>query len=344
MGEEISYGDDAADEANCYSNRQKLCCQRYITCMSILSFIIGLLLAVYGYMSIDGATVTPEVGSYQTEFTVEADTVLAYMCMAGGMLAIVIALLGCLTAYCTNPCVSCPFGLLAFIIALLCFAVAGMVFASDTASQLYDDVCNVPVTFMDAEAEPITGTAYMQEQYGAVVDDVMCTDECACDDATLNLSGIMALDDAELAEFGAVGRMAADSSLSLIPLSDASDGGSLTIYNECYEHYVEVTESAFVDEGEDAQWQEFVTNGGYEYMSALEADYNCASICYQPLFYLSRSIEESPVEQECVTAFINTVSGNMGVGVVAIVTGLLLLSACIGSVPLCTGFAKGNAQ
>jgi hypothetical protein len=55
------------------------------------------------------------------------------MCIAGGILAVVIAILGCLTARCKNFLVTCPFGLIAFIVAILAFAVAGAIFASDTA-------------------------------------------------------------------------------------------------------------------------------------------------------------------------------------------------------------------
>lgn len=146
MGEEVVYDESAPDEGNCYSNRQKACCKKFITGVAILSFIIGLVLAVYGYLSIDGAEATPEVGEYSTEFTVEANAVVAYMCIAGGILAIVIGLLGCLAAYCMNPLVTCPFGLVAFLVAILAFAVAGAVFASDTTSQLYQDACEQPLS------------------------------------------------------------------------------------------------------------------------------------------------------------------------------------------------------
>lgn len=88
---------------------------------------------------------TPEIGEYTTEFTVEANAFVAYMCIAGGILAIVIGILGCLTAYCMNPLVTCPFGLVAFLVAILAFIVAGAVFASDTTAQLYQDVCETPL-------------------------------------------------------------------------------------------------------------------------------------------------------------------------------------------------------
>ena len=77
-------------------------------------------------------------------------------------------------------------------------------------------------------------------------------------------------------------------------------------------------------------------------MEKLEEDYKCASICYKPLFYLKSEIKDSPVEKECVEAFIDKYSGNMGVGIVAIVTGLVLLSACIGSVPLCSSYSSDS--
>lgn len=113
----------------------------------------------------------------------------------------------------------------------------------------------------------------------------------------------------------------------------------MTIYSD--ECYTDVVRPQAENSNDGSALKEFVTNGGYDYMSQLEEDYSCASICYKPLFYLTKSIEEAPVEKECVSAFIEAYAGNMGVGIVAIVTGLVLLSACIGSVPLCTGFATG---
>lgn len=79
-------------------------------------------------------------------------------------------------------------------------------------------------------------------------------------------------------------------------------------------------------------------------MKDLEKKFKCASICYKPLFYLSRPLTDGAPESECVEAFINEYAGATGVGVVAIVTGLTLLFAAFGSIPLCSDFASGTGM
>lgn len=80
-------------------------------------------------------------------------------------------------------------------------------------------------------------------------------------------------------------------------------------------------------------------------MESFENQYKCAGLCYTPLFYLTRPLTDGPPTQSCDTAFINSVTGNAGVGGVAIVTGLVLLSMFVGSIPLCSGFASdGDAM
>lgn len=85
--------------------------------------------------------------------------------------------------------------------------------------------------------------------------------------------------------------------------------------------------------------QQFFVNGGFEFLKSFETQYKCAGLCYTPLFYLSKPLTDGPPTQSCDTAFINAVAGNTAVGGVAVVTGLILLSVFVGSIPLCSGYA-----
>lgn len=63
---------------------------------------------------------------------------------------------------------------------------------------------------------------------------------------------------------------------------------------------------------------------------------NCASLCYQPLFYLSRNISQGSPSSECLSATLSNYKNSYGVGVIAIIAAFLLLSGGIAGVPLCT--------
>lgn len=79
-------------------------------------------------------------------------------------------------------------------------------------------------------------------------------------------------------------------------------------------------------------------------MKDLETKYKCAGVCYKPLFYLTKPLTEGAPEAECVETFIKEYAGATGVGIVAIVTGLTLLFASFGSIPLCSDFASGTGM
>lgn len=79
-------------------------------------------------------------------------------------------------------------------------------------------------------------------------------------------------------------------------------------------------------------------------MKDLETKYKCAGVCYKPLFYLTKPLTEGAPEAECVDTFIKEYAGATGVGIVAIVTGLTLLFASFGSIPLCSDFASGTGM
>ena len=90
--------------------------------------------------------------------------------------------------------------------------------------------------------------------------------------------------------------------------------------------------------------KEFFKKGGYEFMTQLETDYKCASMCSVPLFYLTLDISKGKPEQECTKAIIEEVTGKTLVAVICILTGVILLCAMVCSFPLCTGFENAHAK
>ena len=92
-----------------------------------------------------------------------------------------------------------------------------------------------------------------------------------------------------------------------IDFQPAGDGVFGT-YNECYESYIKEGEANFPDSG-DEEWKEFVQNGGFDFLESIEEEFDCAGICYSPLFYMTKDISNAPVTQGCVEAFIERAKG-----------------------------------
>lgn len=51
-----------------------------------------------------------------------------------------------------------------------------------------------------------------------------------------------------------------------------------------------------------------------------------------------------PVQQGCVESFIEWGKETQGVGAVGIITGIILWMAAIGSIPICSDYAKGTGM
>ena len=226
MGENDKQLDDSApDEANCFSDDQKNCCKKFITGIAVLATIVGLVMCTYGYLSIGGSSLEPN-SEYVTEFKIDANAAVALAALIAGIFAILVGLLGFMAAYCMNPLVSFPFGLLSFLIAILAFVCAGAVFGgSDTTLTFYTDICETPFDSFGGA----TGKSYMRAQYGALVDDKMCDANCVCQDAAFQI-GITPLgSDAGLLEsYGTVGREATDSSTETETTTTNADGTTST--------------------------------------------------------------------------------------------------------------------
>lgn len=73
-------------------------------------------------------------------------------------------------------------------------------------------------------------------------------------------------------------------------------------------------------------------------LKQFEDEYECAGICFTPLFYLTKDVKLGPVKSECTDAIIEEYSGNMAGAAVAAISAIVLVVGAIGAFPLCTGF------
>lgn len=81
---------------------------------------------------------------------------------------------------------------------------------------------------------------------------------------------------------------------------------------------------------------DFFNKGGFDFLSALESDFQCASLCKVPLFYITQSMDEGRPTQTCVQGVIKGLSHAFGLaGICTVLTGVMLLLAAVGSFPLC---------
>jgi len=110
--------------------------------------------------------------------------------------------------------------------------------------------------------------------------------------------------------------------------------GDLTSYADCFKKVQASKKSSA-----DTSTQDFFVKGGFEFLESFEKQYDCAGLCYTPLFYLTKPLSVGPPKTSCDQAFLASVTGNTAVGAVALVTGLILLSVFVGSIPLCSGYA-----
>ena len=88
----------------------------------------------------------------------------------------------------------------------------------------------------------------------------------------------------------------------------------------------------------------FFEQGGYDFLFALEERYSCASICTVPLFYLARDVSEGPPEQDCFTAAVEDITDNKTAAGIFIATSVILLTAILGTIPLCSKDNKDDEE
>lgn len=81
-------------------------------------------------------------------------------------------------------------------------------------------------------------------------------------------------------------------------------------------------------------------NTAIEFFAKLEADLECSGACATPLFGVSRAVADGPVTQDCVAVIIDSLEDLLAPGIVCLLTFFVLLCACCGSIPICSGFDK----
>lgn len=82
---------------------------------------------------------------------------------------------------------------------------------------------------------------------------------------------------------------------------------------------------------------------GFLFLEGLESIGGCASICKRPLFYITKTVTEGPVERDCMGALKDELTFK-GVSAIAGVTAFVLFSGMILGLPICSGFNKDDEE
>jgi len=138
--------------------------------MSFILFILAIVLGAYGYFAVQGRSFAPKVGTYQVKWTINANAALGILCIAGGVCALLLSIIGLFVQGCTHWFFAIPYALLSFIAAILAFAFGAAVLGGNITSKVKDALCN----------NPTYGKTYLRSHYNRFVDQTMCSDKCKC--------------------------------------------------------------------------------------------------------------------------------------------------------------------
>jgi hypothetical protein len=173
----------------------------------------------------------------------------------------------------------------------------------------------------------------MQSQLSTAVDSLMCTDTCPCIEAEYNIK-YAAYDAATLAKFNRAPATAVGSGTDKMIVTPATT--AFTTWGDCYN--ATLKDATGTKSGVDTnskEFTDFVKNGGVEFLASLEDAFDCAGLCYTPLFYLKKSIAVGRPTIDCARAAVDKFGNNSGAGIIAIFTGFVFFSGFLGSIPLC---------
>ena len=156
----------------CYSDEVKAKASGFVMIVSVAVFIAAVLTLAYGYAQSTGQ----EIQNDYTTFKVDKSG-FAGLVLLGGLLALITAILGCLTAKFKKFFLAIPFGLCSFIIAVILLIAGAVAGGFDgKIEELRATACTQPITAYGG----ITGEEWIGRQYGKLVDDVMCSEACPC--------------------------------------------------------------------------------------------------------------------------------------------------------------------
>lgn len=183
----------------------------------------------------------------------------------------------------------------------------------------------------------------MKAQLSTAVDSLMCTDTCPCIEADYNIK-YAGYTSAELSKFNRspVATVSVGSNNDRMIVTPATT--AFNNWGDCYNATLKDasgTKSGVNTDSKD--FKDFVKNGGVEFLASLEDSFDCAGLCYTPLFYLKKNIAVGRPTIDCARAAVDKFGNNTGAGLIAIVTGFVFFSGFLGSIPLCGGFsAQGD--
>ena len=164
----------------CYSDKVKHMAQKLVLFVSIAVFLFAVITLLYSYAQSTGDEIKKEAAGDYADFA-PSKSGFAALTLVGGVIALIVSILGCLTAKFKKPFLACPFGFLAGIIALI-LLIAGVIALGldSTFDEAYEQACTTPV----AQYGGLTGEKWIGDQYGYLVDNVMCqktTLGCPCE-------------------------------------------------------------------------------------------------------------------------------------------------------------------
>jgi hypothetical protein len=81
-------------------------------------------------------------------------------------------------------------------------------------------------------------------------------------------------------------------------------GASRSAYNSWKECYDERFSLGMMD-SRKTKIEEFMNNGGYNFLSGVEEKFECASICDTGKFFMSRPLSEGRPTKDCMRAWVN---------------------------------------
>jgi len=86
---------------------------------------------------------------------------------------------------------------------------------------------------------------------------------------------------------------------------------SFSTFKECYEGVLSPIKKDKYGGGNYNKYKKYVDSffagGGYKFLTDLESKYDdCASICFKPLFFISKDISKGMPKRECLQASIDT--------------------------------------
>lgn len=320
----------------CYSDRTKACCAKVVMFVSLAILLLGLITAVFGLMQM-GVVQNP---TNYTTFTFD-ESAFGMGILALGVLAIVIAVLGLMTAKCKKWCFTLLFIVLAAVVGLILLIVAFILMADDSLIEAGKEAaCSTDVS------------AKANNQYIKTVDHWVCSTTCPCPEGPngdwKKLWTSYSKDSMKSQKRAPTRNDLPDpgnwdgnkDNAEWTPLTFASSGETFESWEDCYFAKLEKQSKANPNDNKWKDMVAFMQTGGFDFLNELEESYDCASICVTPLFYLTRSIKEGRPETDCISGLIEGNQGTMNTaGIVSVLTALVLIIGAIGAFPLCSGFS-----